>query len=96
MESVSYINERSGTFATEGGLRLAQAELNDVPLLREGDIVIVRAGLEEATKGRLKLLSPFWMGRIELDEVAQLGMRANTFAFCVSLRHSVELVCLVK
>eukprot|EP00965_Chrysotila_dentata_P116920 3864552-Pleurochrysis_carterae.AAC.1 len=52
VDSVSYINERSGTFATEGGLPLAQAELNDVPLLRESDIVIVRAGLQEATKGQ--------------------------------------------
>eukprot|EP00965_Chrysotila_dentata_P176586 5831278-Pleurochrysis_carterae.AAC.1 len=36
------------------------------------------------------------MGRIELDEVAQLGMRAKTFAFCVSFKQSVVLVCLVN
>lgn len=76
-ESISYVNERSGTFADAHQLRTNRAEARDVPVLRAGDIVIVRAGEEPTASGRILLQSPFWMGRIEVDEEARTGELAN-------------------
>eukprot|EP00965_Chrysotila_dentata_P101071 3337976-Pleurochrysis_carterae.AAC.1 len=76
-ESISYVNERSGTFADAHQLRTNQAEAAMYPVLRAGDIVIVRAGEEPTVSGRIFFQSPFWMGRIEVDKEARTGESAN-------------------
>ena len=59
----------------EKRLAIKRAEELDVPILTEGVLVCVLPSDEYLNSGVKGIASPFWIGRIEVDEVVPTSMQ---------------------
>ena len=84
-ESISYINNISGTHAEQRFLNVARVEARpDLPILVAGSLICVLAGDEYINSGVRGMSSAFWIGGIEADEIVGVG---KSRAQCYTILH---------